>query len=392
MAKWLFLTLLLANVPIARAQPITPVLVAPATPPVAGSQCSLWLYCMNDSPNAVTQTFPLMLPGTLTSATGPVATMLWLNTNRSDLQAVINPGGFVKTEYDLTIPASVAGPVTLTVSNYNQIIIPVVIPRAGASPAVAVQKQPPSPSVSTHIVHFFDNHLSPYEPIYFILGTYPAAEFQFSIKYKVFDFTNTDNPLAHFYFAYTQTSFWDLISKDPSFYDSSYKPSAFLYYTNVLHLGFFNLDLQPGVEHESNGQGGTGERSLYTAYLQPTATLNLPYNFQFMLQPRAWCYLGLSDNNPDMAAYRGYGYLRTALTWADPDSSEKIQFATKLETGDEWTHDGYTFDLRFNLADVPFLNKFSPTIQVQYFTGYGQTLRQYNQSSHGLRAGLCLWY
>ena len=105
-----------------------------------------------------------------------------------------------------------------------------------------------------------------------------------------------------------------------------------------------------------------------------------------------WEYFDVGNNNPDIASYRGYGDLRAALTWTDPNSLEKIQFAAKLETGDEGRHDGYQFDLRFNLAGVPYLDKFNPSIQVQYFTGYGQTLRQYNQSSHGLRAGICLWY
>ena len=41
---------------------------------------------------------------------------------------------------------------------------------------------------------------------------------------------------------------------------------------------------------------------------------------------------------------------------------------------------------------VPVLRAFNPSIQVQYFTGYGQTLLQYNETSHALRAGLCLWY
>jgi len=45
--------------------------------------------------------------------------------------------------------------------------------------------------------------------------------------------------------------------------------------------------------------------------------------------------------------------------------------------------------LRFNL---PHRSHFNPAIQLQYFTGYGQTLRQYDQTSHAFRAGLCIWY
>ena len=123
----------------------------------------------------------------------------------------------------------------------------------------------------------------------------------------------------------------------------------------------------------------------------PQPGLNLLKNVQLTLQPRTRLYYWVSDNNPDIANYRGYADLLTALTWTN-SSEEKIQLATKLRIGDEGTHAGLQFDLRFNLAAVALFRSFNPTIQVQYFTGYGQTLRQYNQTSHGLRAGLCLWY
>jgi len=238
-------------------------------------------------------------------------------------------------------------------------------------------------------MEFLGRHIYAYEPIYFILGQYPAAEFQFSLKYKPFDLADDWNPLAHSYIAYTQTSFWDLISRDPSFYDTSYKPSAFLFYPAIFRGKSIQFNLQGGVEHESNGKGGTGERSLNTVYLQPTVSFDLPAHFQLSFQPRVWDYLSLGSNNPDLPAYRGYADLLGALTWSDPDIGEKIQFATRLRIGDEGSHAGLQFDLRFNL---PELFHFNPTIQLQYFTGYGQTLRQYNQTSSAFRAGLCIWY
>ena len=149
------------------------------------------------------------------------------------------------------------------------------------------------------------------------------------------------------------------------------------------------MDLQGGYEHESNGRGGSSERSLNTAYLQPTLWLQLPEHLEFSLQPRVWEYLSLGVNNPDLPDYRGYADLRSTLTWSEPGGDEKIQFATRFRLGDDGSHAGWLFDLRFNL---PFLLRFNPAIDVQYFTGYGQTLRQYNQASHGFRAGLCLWY
>lgn len=269
-----------------------------------------------------------------------------------------------------------------------------------AQPALALPPTPVPPLTSTNtgviaspiktFGDYFYNNLSTYEPIYFILGN-PLAEFQLSLKYRIFDLNGRWDPLGHLYFGYTQTSFWDLLTRDPYFYDTSYKPSAFLYYPDIITNGVFHLDLQGGTEHESNGDGGTNERSLYTGYLQPTASFDLPQHFQLSFQPRGRFYYKVGENNPDIANYRGYADLLTALTWTNADS-ERVQFATKFRIGDEGTHVGLQYDLRFNLAFIPVIRKFNPTIQVQYFTGYGQTLRQYNQTSHALRAGICLWY
>ena len=352
---------------------------------------------MNNSSNAATQSFEPRLQGTLTSEFGSSKILLSLNTNRSGLQAVIPPGGFVKSEYRFKLPPTVNGQVRMEVGNYHQVVTLNVSNYSRAAEMKSAKSQSAPPLV-TVISDKIRDQMSPYEPTYLILGTYPAAEFQFSIKYKVANFTNHENPLDHLYFAYTQTSFWDLISPDPSFFDTSYKPSVFLYYTNIysgiVHdsHALFHLDLQAGTEHESNGRGGTAERSLYTAYLQPTATFELPCHFELSLQPRARAYYWLGKNNPDIADYRGYADLLTALTWKDPNSEEQIQFATKLRLGDEGNHAGLQFDLRFNLAELRCFKWFNPTIQLQYFTGYGQTLRQYNQSSHAFRAGLCLYY
>ena len=131
------------------------------------------------------------------------------------------------------------------------------------------------------------------------------------------------------------------------------------------------------------------ERSLNTVYLQPTARFDLPAHLQLTFQTRAWYYLTLGDNNPDLPDYRGYADLLGALAWTDPQGGEKIQFATRLRIGDEGSHAGLLFNLRFNL---PLRSHFNPTIQLQYFTGYGQTLRQYDQTSHAFCAGLCIWY
>lgn len=419
----LFLALILAGLASALpAQVVTSVFVSPEGPLAAGAPASLWLYCMNNLSNEDRQFFDLSINAQLTSEHETNDVVLNLNTNRSPSLAAIAPGGFVREEYILDIPPGIQGPVSLSISNYNQLNFlvtgnpsspqtisnlssaqpatpPAIETPAPAAPATVAMATAPAKPTGTNaamtpaIETFLNNHLFPYEPIYFILGSYPAAEFQISLKFRLLDLANRSNPLGDLYFAYTQTSYWDLLTADPSFYDTSYKPSLFYSHADVLHgrmLGMpVQLDLQLGAEHESNGRGGTGERSLYTAYLQPALSFGKLEKVQLTFQPRAMYYLDLGKNNPDLPDYRGYVDLCAMLTRKGAESWQDFQLAAKVRAGDYGSHPSFQFDLRFNLFQYIH---FAPTIDVQYFAGYGQTLRQYNVYSHGIRAGLCLYF
>lgn len=390
--RLLALVLLLSVALPLLGQDLTCVFIPPSKPLTNGEN-SLWLYCMNNSSNEVHHVFESSLRVKLTSDFGTTNTVLLLHPAH-ETEVTIAPGGFAKREYALDVPPQVRGPITLDISDFNRLASRVETV-SNEAPIVKQQALPPAAprndqTLPLALSRFFGSRLRPYEPIFFIAGTYPAAEFQLSLKFQLFDFTNHyTSPLTNLYFAYTQTSYWDLISSDPSFFDTSYKPSFFAYHPNVFstHDDWFQVDLQGGAEHESNGQGGSRERSLYQAYLQPTITFGKPGHLQLSFQPRAWTYFFVGNNNPDIAHYRGYVNMVTALTLKkDPNSWKNFQVMTKFQIGDEGEHPGIWIDLRYKIPH------FNPTIQVQYFTGYGQTLRQYNEKSHGLRAGFCLWY
>jgi phospholipase A1 len=370
------------------AQEVTAVFIAPSAPVIAGTRNSLWLYCMNNSSNEVQRKFEPHLNGKLISPSGTLNVILDLS---AEDEARIAPGAFVKVEYLLDVPAMTPGQVSLSISNYNELAL-----QAGEPAVITQSKIPEVPALASTnqsarwmLSKFFDNHLSPYEPIYFLLGNNPAGEFQLSLKYQLFDFTNSYAVLTNLYFGYTQTSYWDLISSDPSFFDTSYKPSVFVYFPELFSREDKSVvfDLQGGAEHESNGRGGVMERSIYSAYLQPRITFGRPGHLQFALQPRAWTYFLVAHNNSDIADFRGYADLHAFLTLkSDPNSWANFQVETRFRIGDGGAHPGIQVDARYKFPH------FNPTIDVQYFEGYGQTLRQYNKEAHGLRVGLCLWY
>ena len=77
--------------------------------------------------------------------------------------------------------------------------------------------------------------------MYFSLGVLPDresrdsllfAKFQISFRFELFDFYKgdrpKDGPYRGFNIFYTQTSFWDLTSRSQPFFDTSYKPGAFI--------------------------------------------------------------------------------------------------------------------------------------------------------------------
>jgi len=384
----LFLFALVVGAVQAWAQEVTSVFIAPSNPLVAGSRGSVWLYCLNNSSNEVHHAFEPSLGGKLILSSGTTNVVLSLGGESGD--ATIAPGAFAKAEYFLEVPPAMRGQASLNVSNYNQIALQIIGPTEMNQPEAQVAPSLPTNKPPRNVIgKFFDNHISPYEPIYFLLGNYPAAEFQLSLKFQLFDFTNSYAGVTNLYFAYTQTSYWDLISSDPSFFDTSYKPSVFLYFPNLWSRKdkLIQLDLQGGAEHESNGRGGAMERSIYTAYLQPRVTFGKPGHLQFALQPRVWTYFLVGPNNPDIAQYRGYADLHAFLTFKkEPNSWANFQVETRFRIGDDGAHPGVQIDARYKFPH------FNPVIDVQYFEGYGQTLRQYNKEAHGIRAGFCLWY
>ncbi|HVM60700.1 MAG TPA: phospholipase A [Verrucomicrobiae bacterium] len=381
----------------APAQDITSTFVPPTAPLVAGQRASLWLYCMNNSSNQLPRAFEPSLNGTLRSADATNETVLTLNAVTGATEVVIAPGSFVRQEYLLDVPPTILGHVDLVISHYNELALDVEAPSSAASLSPPGREQRGGSSSPTNgpyvadVIHHFSPYLSPYEPIYFIFGTQPAARFQFSLKYQLFNVPNPPPwlPVNGQYFAYTQTSLWSIFARSSAFYDTSYKPSGFTYLPRVLDLHGkipLRLDLQTGYEHESNGRGTSSqERAMNTLYLQPTLTFGPTNDWNLCLQPRAWLYIcGLPDN-PNMPEYHGYANLLTTLSW------KELQLAAKFGIGDEGTHPGLQLDLRYHLPRLFHRFGFNPALQLQYFSGYGQSLRQYNRLTHAVRGGISLY-
>lgn len=168
-------------------------------------------------------------------------------------------------------------------------------------------------------------NIAAYEPIYFLAGTNLAkSKFQFSFRYRLLDnkgpaVQNHSWPEG-LHFGFTQTSYWNLKSDSLPFEDTSYKPELFHLSKNIKFRpawmqGFF---MQSGIKHESNGQADPLSRSTNILYLRSSFIFyREKTKLGLALSPSVWTYFDNSQDNPDLADYRGYFQLDVALGKAD---------------------------------------------------------------------------
>jgi outer membrane phospholipase A len=148
--------------------------------------------------------------------------------------------------------------------------------------------------------------------------------------------------------------------------------------------GFQILGFQAGVRHESNGKDGLESRSLNIAYFRPAVAFGRLDGWNLVLAPRFFTYIVDVDNNPDIADYRGFTEL-TAIF--GKNNGMALSVTGRLGQG---AHKGsvqadLTFPVRFDK-----LFDFATYVLIQYWNGYGESLRDYNKQTSTIRAGFSL--
>ena len=230
--------------------------------------------------------------------------------------------------------------------------------------------------------------LSAHEPVYFLFGSRngPNARYQISFKYRIFDEESTPAQwlpaLGQLHFGYTQAATWDLGVDSKPFHDTSYRPS--LFWQKRLDYGkAMPRFLRAGYEHESNGKDGSNSRSVDLLYLQPAWRADFDDGKSLIFAPRIYSYADKIENR-DIVRYRGYmdGLLRYG------DENEWV-LSSRLRVGTA----GYS-SAQFDIS-VPFRKPlFARTggfFYFQLFSGYGETLLDYNQRRPvQLRAGFAI--
>lgn len=209
------------------------------------------------------------------------------------------------------------------------------------------------------------------------------AKFQLSFKTKVWQGVFGDH--GDVWATYTQSSRWQLYNSDISrpFRETDYEPEVMLVFdTRYRAFGWDGRLLGIGVNHQSNGRSDPFSRS----WNRVIANIGFEREgWSVMLRP--WWRINESfdsDNNPDIEDYMGRGELQVLHIG---DANEfGLLLRHSLRSGAD-SHGSARFTWSFPVAG-------NLRGYLEAFTGYGESLIDYNHRATYLGVGVSLldWY
>ncbi len=240
--------------------------------------------------------------------------------------------------------------------------------------------------------------LSPYQPIYVTAGRWsdnpnemprsenPAysvdtsaslnryeAKFQISLKTKLWQGVFGD--YGDLWAAYTQVAHWQVYNVELSrpFRELNYEPEIFLTFPMNLSWGSTKLRmLGGGFVHQSNGRALPLSRSWNRVRFMAILTYK---NWQFNARP--WLRIPDDDDeNPEISNFIGRAAIDVIYTWKNQQVYAVIHTPfNKINRG--------SLQLNYVLPVISNLR-----LQFQFFTGYGETLIDYNHSQTTIGIGV----
>ncbi len=204
-------------------------------------------------------------------------------------------------------------------------------------------------------------------------------ELNFQISLKVPLWHHFISPVSTLYMAYTQNSFWQAYNNSPFFRETDYEPELYVENKIDLPLGsYWQLKfLNTGAVHQSNGRGGDLERSWNRLYANAILA-----NQNWLVSIKPWYVIhgsSMETHNPDIANYLGYGRVLVSYKY-----NQQI-FSVKARN---------IFESNFKRGAVQATWSFPLTKHVKGyllgFSGYGQSLIEYNHYTNSVGVGVAL--
>lgn len=204
-------------------------------------------------------------------------------------------------------------------------------------------------------------------------------EIKFQISLKTLIISDLIGRTGDLWVGYTNRSFWQAFNSTRSspFRETNHEPEAWFDFATDKQLGpirykGFNL----GVSHQSNGQWGELSRS----WNRVTGLVMFEYDsLYFALRPW-WRIPESDDDNPDIDDYMGNFEFYAFKVWHDQTLG--LMLRNNLDFGGE-NHGAVQLDYTF-----PIHNQLHGYLQV--FSGYGESLIDYDHEVHTVGFGLML--
>lgn len=205
------------------------------------------------------------------------------------------------------------------------------------------------------------------------------AQFQLSAKFPLA--VNLFNRMD-VYAAYTNHSFWQVYNNENSspFRETNHEPEGWVQFNPQWKLwGFTNTSNIFGIVHQSNGRGGELSRSwnrIYASFIIERGNLALAFKPWYRIQEDAD-----DDDNRDITDFLGHGEIRAVYKYKEHVFS--VMSRNNIESG--FDNGAIELSWSFPLFNYPYVKGY-----VQYFTGYGESLIDYNNYVNKIGIGLSL--
>jgi phospholipase A1 len=223
---------------------------------------------------------------------------------------------------------------------------------------------------------------TPFSPIFTAAGVpdqqldSTEAKFQISGKLR---FWSTDDRRWSAYAAYTQQNQWQVYNESISrpFRETNYMPELFL--TWAPQMSFWGIDwklLSFGYTHQSNGRADPLSRSWDRLFVEGGFESG-----NLAVYARAWYRIpenDSKDDNPDITDYYGYGEVSALYRWRQNSFTGSVR-------GNVATGKGA---LQLGWFSRPLLGPLRA--YVQFFTGYGESMIDYNWRQTTIGAGFAI--
>lgn len=172
---------------------------------------------------------------------------------------------------------------------------------------------------------------------------------------------------------YTQLSYWQFYAKSQYFRETDYEPAVYINYDFLPHWS-----VSSGLDHQSNGRGGQLERSWNRVFFDLVY-----YTDHWYVSIKPWFLVFKSEStdlhNPNITDFLGYGRIVIAYKFYDQEISFMVRNA--VESG--FSRGAVELDYSFPIHGV--LHGY-----IQFFSGYGQSLIEYDHYTNSVGVGIAI--